>query len=45
VEESGDRWERVRANQGAGGIDGESVEAFGEKLEERLERLHRGLKA
>jgi RNA-directed DNA polymerase len=37
-------WERVRANQGAGGIDGESVEAFGEKVEERLDRLHRELK-
>src|SRR3982751_6676868 len=31
-------WERVRANRGAGGIDGESIEAFGEKLEERLTR-------
>src|SRR6266700_1660338 len=33
-------WERVRANHGAGGIDGESIEAFGEGLEERLARLH-----
>src|ERR1700745_1679130 len=32
-------WERVRANHGAGGIDGESIEAFGEGLEERLTRL------
>ena len=33
-------WERVRANHGAGGIDGESIAAFGEGLEERLARLH-----
>ena len=36
-------WERVKANQGAGGIDGESIEAFGEGLEERLARLHEEL--
>ena len=37
-------WERVRANHGAGGIDGESIEAFGEELEERLARLHEELR-
>jgi group II intron reverse transcriptase/maturase len=37
-------WERVRANRGAGGIDGESIEAFGEQLDERLDRLNRELK-
>ena len=37
-------WERVRANHGAGGIDGESIEAFGEGLEERLGRLHEELR-
>jgi group II intron reverse transcriptase/maturase len=37
-------WERVKANQGAGGIDGESIEAFGEGLEERLARLHEELR-
>ena len=37
-------WERVRANHGAGGIDGESIEAFGEGLEERLARLHEELR-
>jgi group II intron reverse transcriptase/maturase len=37
-------WEKVQANQGAGGVDGESIEAFGERLEERLERLHEELR-
>ena len=37
-------WERVRANHGAGGIDGESIAAFGEGLEERLARLHEELR-
>jgi hypothetical protein len=31
--------ESVKANHEAGGIDGESIEAFGETLEERLSRL------
>ena len=37
-------WDRVRANHGSGGIDGESIEAFGEVLEERLARLHEELR-
>jgi RNA-directed DNA polymerase len=37
-------WERVKANQGAGGVDGESIEAFGEKLDERLDELHEELR-
>jgi len=37
-------WERVRANHGAGGIDSESIEAFGEALDERLARLHEELR-
>src|SRR5690349_7642526 len=37
-------WERVKANHGAGGIDGESIAAFGEGLEERLARLHEELR-
>ena len=38
-------WEKVKANQGAGGVDGESIEAFGERLEERLAQLHEELRA
>ncbi|HEX5744588.1 MAG TPA: hypothetical protein VFZ09_00005 [Archangium sp.] len=38
-------WERVKANQGSGGVDGESIEAFGEQLHERLEQLHAELRA
>src|SRR5271157_3878145 len=37
-------WERVKANHGAGGIDGESIEAFGGALEKRLARLHEELR-
>ncbi len=33
-------WERVRANRGSGGVDGESIEAFDEQLDERLVQLH-----
>jgi len=37
-------WEKVKANQGAGGVDGESIEAFDERLDERLDRLHEELR-
>jgi RNA-directed DNA polymerase len=33
-------WERVRSNQGSGGVDGESLVAFAEQLDERLDKLH-----
>jgi group II intron reverse transcriptase/maturase len=38
-------WEKVKRNRGAGGIDGESLAAFEEKLDERLDRLHEELKS
>jgi len=37
-------WERVQANRGAGGVDGESIGAFGEQLDERLDQLHAELR-
>jgi RNA-directed DNA polymerase len=38
-------WKKVKANHGAGGVDGESIEAFGERLDERLGQLHEELRA
>ncbi len=37
-------WQKVRQNKGAGGVDGQSVEAFEEKLGENLNRLQEELK-
>ncbi|HEY2527555.1 MAG TPA: group II intron reverse transcriptase/maturase [Xanthobacteraceae bacterium] len=37
-------WERVRANDGASGTDGVSIEVFAGNLEENLERLHQELR-
>lgn len=37
-------WERVRANEGASGTDGISIEAFAGNLEQNLERLHQELR-
>ena len=37
-------WERVRANRGSGGVDGQSLEAFGEQRDGQLEQLQRELK-
>jgi group II intron reverse transcriptase/maturase len=38
-------WEKVKANGGAGGVDGESIEMFEARLHERLSQLHEELKA
>jgi group II intron reverse transcriptase/maturase len=32
-------WERVRANRGSGGVDGQSLSMFAEQADEQLERL------
>jgi RNA-directed DNA polymerase len=37
-------WERVRANEGASGTDGVSIEAFAGNPEQNLERLHQELR-
>ncbi|WP_437912508.1 hypothetical protein WME73_36120 [Sorangium sp. So ce302] len=37
-------WKRVKTNRGSGGVDGESVDAFAEQLDERLDQLHAELR-
>ena len=37
-------WEKVKANRGSGGIDGQSLEAFEQGLDEHLTRLHEELR-
>ena len=38
-------WEKVKRNGGAGGVDGQSLEEFEEKLDEHLDQLHEELKS
>jgi RNA-directed DNA polymerase len=38
-------WEKVRANRGSSGLDGQSLEEFEQALDEHLERLHEELRA
>ena len=37
-------WERVQANRGSGGVDGQSLEAFGQQLGAEMNRLQTELK-
>ena len=37
-------WEKVKANRGSGGVDGQNLEAFEAQLEQQLNRLQRELK-
>ena len=37
-------WESVKANRGSGGVDGQSLEEFGEQSDEQLNRLHTELR-
>ena len=37
-------WEKVKANRGSGGVDGQNLEAFAAQLDQQLDRLQRELK-
>ena len=37
-------WERVKANRGSGGVDGQSLDGFAEQLDQQLDRLQSELK-
>jgi RNA-directed DNA polymerase len=37
-------WEKVKANRGSGGVDGQNLEAFEAQLNQQLDRLQRELK-
>ena len=37
-------WEKVQANRGSGGVDGQNLEDFAADLDQQLDRLHRELK-
>ena len=38
-------WEKVRANRGSGGVDGQSVSEFAEQVDQQLDRLQAELAA
>jgi RNA-directed DNA polymerase len=37
-------WEKVKANRGSGGVDGQNLEVFEAQLDQQLDRLQRELK-
>src|SRR6476620_2409107 len=37
-------WEKVKANRGSGGVDGQSLEAFAAQRDQQLDRLRNELK-
>src|SRR5246500_1486358 len=37
-------WEKVKANRGSGGVDGQSLDGFAAQLDQQLDRLHSELK-
>jgi retron-type reverse transcriptase len=37
-------WEKVNANRGSGGVDGQSLEAFAAQLDRQLDRLQSELR-
>src|SRR5690349_6583699 len=37
-------WEKVKANRGSGGIDGQNLEAFATQSDQQLDRMQRELK-
>ena len=44
AKELGDGLARVKRNEGAGGVDGQSLADFEEQLDEQLDRLHEELR-
>lgn len=37
-------WEKVQANRGSGGVDGQSLEEFAAQLDQQLDRLQKELR-